>query len=305
VTKSIRNLTLHDALRHILSEQYAIMVDTVPGVLADDDPEPLHDLRVASRRSRTALSRLRPAIDPDQGNALRDIYRDLVRTTNRMRDLDVYVDVFSNYFNLVPPAMHPELRRYLKRLRERRNRESHKIAATLTSEPFQNQLARLDIAIHGDPGLLPGPRAGAPALPYACRKILKRYHQVITIGAGLDETAPDTEFHQLRIRCKKLRYMMEFFRNYFPKNQVENLIRQMKSLQTLLGDFNDLSVQIRILDSDLTRGRNIDTRTAAMLGGLIVALRGRKDALRKRFHSTFDTFSRPKTESTFQKIYGI
>lgn len=297
-------ITLLNALTHVLSEQYRIMEHNVPGVLADDDPEPLHDLRVASRRSRAALNQMKPAIEPGLRKQLLDGYRTIAKTTNRMRDLDVYMDVFAGYVDLVPEFMHRDLKRYLRRLRQRRKRESRKTCAYLVSADFLDLMRFLDRSIHGEAGLSPGSRADVSAVPYACRKILKSYDKVLSIGNNINEDTPDAVFHKLRIRCKKLRYLMEFFRNSFPKDRVYSLIRQLKSLQTLLGDFNDLSVQIGALNGDLSSGRRMDTDMAAMLGGLIVALHGRKSALRKRFHDIFDGFSHSRTRKTFQKVYG-
>ena len=53
----------------------------------------------------------------------------------------------------------------------------------------------------------------------------------------------DEDLHNLRIDCKKLRYLLEFFTSLFPKTQMKLLIKQLKQLQDNLGDFNDLSVQ--------------------------------------------------------------
>ncbi len=53
----------------------------------------------------------------------------------------------------------------------------------------------------------------------------------------------DEVVHQLRINCKKLRYLMEFFAPLFPENEIKTLIKALKLLQDNLGNFNDYSVQ--------------------------------------------------------------
>jgi CHAD domain-containing protein len=63
----------------------------------------------------------------------------------------------------------------------------------------------------------------------------------------LDETTPDELIHQLRINCKKLRYLMEFFTPLFPPTKIKSLIRSLKLLQDNLGNFNDYSVQQQYL----------------------------------------------------------
>jgi len=57
--------------------------------------------------------------------------------------------------------------------------------------------------------------------------------------------------HQLRINCKKLRYLMEFFTLLLPPAEIKKLIRSLKMLQDNPGNFNDYSVQQQFLEKTL------------------------------------------------------
>ena len=62
--------------------------------------------------------------------------------------------------------------------------------------------------------------------------------------------------HRLRIECKKLRYLMEFFAELFPKEEGSAVLRLLRRLQTRLGEFNDALVQQRSLMNYWERKRS-------------------------------------------------
>ena len=53
--------------------------------------------------------------------------------------------------------------------------------------------------------------------------------------------------HLLRLACKELRYLLEFFASLFPREKVDDVIQQLKKLQDLLGHFNDLRIPEKYL----------------------------------------------------------
>src|SRR5690606_29300041 len=88
-----------------------------------------------------------------------------------------------------------------------------------------------------------GGKAGKPVIKLARKRIGKRYKNALALGSAITGDSPDSDFHMLRIECKKLRYYLEFFESLFPGDEVKRAIKQLKSLQDNLGDFNDLHVQ--------------------------------------------------------------
>ena len=123
--------------------------------------------------------------------------------------------------------------------------------------------------------------------------ILKRFRRILKSGSAITSTSHDDELHQLRIACKKLRYLLEFFAPLHA-DQLNGFIDQLKRIQSNLGDFNDLAVQIERLDSRIRRSvphhRNT-LLTAAAVGGLIAMLAEQKFRLRSEFNTVFAAFS--------------
>ena len=111
-------------------------------------------------------------------------------------------------------------------------------------------------------------------------------------GKAINDDTPDEALHDLRIDCKKLRYLLEFFASLFSKNKMDKLIGYMKKLQDNLGDFNDLSVQqqelMTYLNEVLPRSRRADRLLcAAAIGGLIARLHDQQRVVRREFASAF------------------
>ena len=72
------------------------------GIRADWDTEFLHDFRVAIRRTRSALSQIKGVLPVDAVEHFKDAFRELGRSTNRLRDLDVYLLEEETYRAMLP-----------------------------------------------------------------------------------------------------------------------------------------------------------------------------------------------------------
>ena len=65
----------------------------------------------------------------------------------------------------------------------------------------------------------------------------------MTQGRAITDGSPPEEYHELRKTCKKLRYLVEFFRSLFPRREMGRVITALKLLQDNLGEYQDLYVQ--------------------------------------------------------------
>ncbi len=81
----------------------------LPGTIGDVDPEFLHDLRVAVRRTRAVQRQLRGVFPPAGLEHFRREFRWLQRATGTARDLDVYTLQFEQMKGMLPPQMGAEL----------------------------------------------------------------------------------------------------------------------------------------------------------------------------------------------------
>jgi CHAD domain-containing protein len=103
--------------------------------------------------------------------------------------------------------------------------------------------------------------------------------------------------HTVRIHCKKLRYLIEFFSELLPKGETEQVEKQLRRLQTCLGVFNDCSVQQQALLNYWERKREATGNhegLALSIGGLVALLNHGQQAERERFHQTLNDFCSPQ-----------
>lgn len=310
-------IALYPFLLGVLRQQFAAMRKQIPGILADTDPEPLHDFRVASRRSRAAVSQMKPALDDSAAAELIDDYRVLAGVTNRLRDLDVFVDAFGEYEILLPAPMRSDCLQYFRRVHRRRKRESQSVHSFFRSPSFSDRMTRIDNQLNGKIPVKPGELPLEAPEPFARAAICARYDKVCRLGNSILDTwsdpgvtdrdgkLPDPSLHQLRIQFKKLRYLIEFFSIFFPADAVDAVIGQMKALQNILGYYNDLSIQNGILVTDIRLGRNLSPAGIAMLGALQAALFRKKSVFFDDFIRVFSQFCGDTTRGVFEKVYSI
>jgi CHAD domain-containing protein len=113
--------------------------------------------------------------------------------------------------------------------------------------------------------------------------------------------------HVLRIHCKKLRYLMEFFASLFHPEAINSLIDQLKRLQDNLGDFNDLRVQEEYLlnvAKQLPVSRGQTERILLAIGSLVGALAGDRKIVRNAFAQAFAGFSAPANRELFENLFA-
>lgn len=235
---------LAEAGRRILRYHFERMLLHEPGTREGTDIEALHDMRVATRRMRSAFRMLKPAYLPGAIKFFRKELRRLGGTLGAVRDLDVALDRLARYADAHPEAdVSPLLIRWNGLLADARA----DLIAELDSARFATFVARFDAFLR-EPGAgaKPAPSPEAPA-PYLVRHAVPplivdsfarvRAYEPVIPGA------PVVTLHALRIDLKRLRYALEFFREVLGP-EAGRVISVIKRLQDHLGDLHDADVAV-------------------------------------------------------------
>jgi CHAD domain-containing protein len=146
-----------------------------------------------------------------------------------------------------------------------------------------------------------------PILQIADERIFKAYRRIVKRGAALDDDPPASALHRLRIDAKKLRYLLEFFRNLYPEELVRPRIKTLKQLQDVLGGFQDMEVQRERLESFGERVLASDTCAATTLlamGELASVLRARQESFRLAFGDRFTPFASAQAQEEWRELCG-
>lgn len=295
------------AARAILAHLVGVMHRNLPGLREDLDTEFLHDFRVSVRRSRSLLAQLKDVFDRDTTVLLKEQLKTIGAVTAEVRDLDVYLLREPAYTALVPPFLEPGIVQLFRNLKRKRRLAFGRLVKALEGEAFRSALAGLDGFSEGGSGdVAAGGAGGMPIIALAKTAISRRYDQIVKHGRRIGADSPDERFHELRLECKKLRYLLEFFAALFPPKTMAALIRQLKQLQDNLGELNDLKVQQEFLLDQLRKtgvAQDQDPLVSGATGGLITQLAANHQAIRDRFFGVFEAFQSPGNRKRFKKLF--
>jgi CHAD domain-containing protein len=295
-----------EATRAILRQLLETMRANEAGIRADIDTEFLHDYRVAIRRTRSALGQIRNVFPAETTERFKQDFRALGTLTNELRDLDVYLLAEPDYRAMLPEALRDDISPLFSLLRSRRADALDHVIQGLDSERYQRFVADWEAFITGPGGDdASAVNAGVPIIALARKRIYQRYRRIVRDGSYILEHTEDELLHALRIECKKLRYLLEFFASLFPSKEMSKMIRQLKRLQDNLGEFTDLEVQQRFLLS-VAEALDMDdagTRRALVAtGALVETMARRQQDVKANFAETFREFASPAHRKQFRKL---
>lgn len=99
---------------------------------------------------------------------------------------------------------------------------------------------------------------------------------------------------------------MEFFQSLYAEQQIKLLIKNLKELQDVLGDFQDYAVQEHTLKlfSDEMMELNTPAGTFLAMGVLVQNLDAHRRTARKNFASKFEDFKQEENQSAFKSLFA-
>jgi triphosphatase len=230
----VRPAWLAEVARARLQEQLAALMAHEAGARLGEDPEDVHQMRVATRRLRAAL-RLFQEVLPPGAEALRDELAWIARALGEVRDLDVQIESVARAgcaLGAEPSALGPVL--YLFEARRSAARET--LHAALEAERYVALVASLqDLAVQT------WPDTSYVGLVEITQLVQRRYQRLRKAGEQLHAEASAAALHRARIRTKQFRYALEPLRGVYGR-RARRLIRRAVRLQDLLGTAQDAAV---------------------------------------------------------------
>jgi len=194
-------------------------------------PEAVHDLRVDIRRFTQALVTFKQYFPPGARKEVRGALKMLMKLAGPVRDSDIAV----KFLRKAEGADAAKLRR---EVRARRTDLAAKLALELKKWNRRQPLSKWRAA------LLPAHAAEGPGYATAgaeARHALPRVAVQLFKAGNRAAKASVLEIHAFRIQAKKFRYTIELFQPVYGP-PADRWLRQLKQVQTLLGDINDCRV---------------------------------------------------------------
>jgi len=199
-------------------EQLSRLQEERERIMGSEDPEGVHQMRIAIRRTRSVLS----SMDLKQSKFYAEAQW-LARELGVVRDLEALLSReadgtddtgFKAYLHSRWRAQRQALKDHLMSARYEQ--------FVLTFNAFIGAIAPANQTIR----------------QAARHSISRQLRQTKRLGRRINAASSDALVHQLRIHCKHLRYLIEMFEPAAP-GTLQRFSANAKALQDLLGDIND------------------------------------------------------------------
>jgi len=273
-----------DVARAVLRKQLLAVMAHEAGTRLGEDVEQLHDMRVATRRIRAALRLFRDHV-PERVFRLRQGFGWLGRALGEVRDLDVHLARLEEWRQELDDADGTAMQPIVDRLRRAREIARRRLLRVLDSRRYARLLARAGREVR--PRSRPRAAVPTPIVDAAPDLIARRYRRVLEAGDRLTPLSPSADWHAMRIRCKALRYALEFHLPVYGA-ALREVIRPLVKLQDLLGQHQDCRVAadwLRRLVSE--RVRSLPRPTLFVAGTLSGRYEYAERSLRRDFRRRY------------------
>jgi CHAD domain-containing protein len=295
------------ATKVVLLRLLTAINDNQAGVLLNEDPECLHDFRVAVRRTRSALGQIKGVFPDNTVRRFAPRFAWLGQITSEARDLDVYLLGFDALIADLPATVQNQLEP-LRGFLQRRAEAAHaELANQLESVSYQQLISIWQAFLSAPcPKRPTAPNALSPVKAIADQRIWKLFRRVLNEGRAIEADTPAETIHNLRKTCKKLRYLLEFFRTLYPADDISRPIKQLKKLQDYLGTFQDVhthQVMLRQFSAAMRYDSAVPTETLLALGVLLAQLEIQQAVLRQAFPEHFEPFSSGGNRERFKALF--
>jgi CHAD domain-containing protein len=255
--------SVEELLRHDLAAGTLRLFRHEAGVRLGEDPEAVHQARVATRRIRSTLRTFSKLLDKEWTDRLRGDLKWLADLLGEVRDADVMLERFSGHLEALPAADAKAGRRLLATLADQRDHARRRLLGAMAQEKYAVLLDDV-VAAAAAPALLPGAdRPAAEVMPPLVRKPWRRLRKAVR-QAGDDPA--DDQLHQIRIRAKRARYAAEAVEPVIG-TPAKGFADAVADLQSVLGDHQDAVVG----EAWLREAAAASRRDVALVAGLLIA----------------------------------
>lgn len=217
------------------------IVATVDGVVRDVDAEVLHALRVAVRRTRSLLKLLGDVLPGGLAERYTPVFAHLAALTTPVRDLDVLLARIPGLADGLVAAAPSDLGPAVADLRRERTDAHRDLVRGLREQPVECLLAdwRAELGVVVASGQSAVDGVTEPVEDVAVRCLVRTVTRADRRARAVTPDSPPERIHDLRKRCKELRYLLEAVRPLCEATAYGRAIRELKRLQDVLGAFQD------------------------------------------------------------------
>ena len=250
--------TTAHALRTAVAHGLAVLTANIELLLRDDDPEYVHQARVALRRVRSAIR----LFDRERSDVPQSLARELrwfARALGDARDWDVIAD--ETLPSLTEGIGADAVKALVAKAAGRRQQARADIRKAARSARYAA------LVLNGERWCLTPTGAGAELLADAAQPALQSASKKLLKAARFFSALTAPRRHEVRILAKRLRYALDLFAIALPKQATTRYIDALSELQDVLGLLNDASVAKTVLPQ-LSRSARLKKAAQARFASL-------------------------------------
>ncbi|MGO9332570.1 MAG: CHAD domain-containing protein [Acidimicrobiales bacterium] len=270
--------TLGELAYRVLRKDASAMLAHVPGTRLGENIEALHQMRVATRRMRAGLDMFADVL-PVRAGRLRAELGWLAALLGEVRDLDIQLGRFDDWTEEMPGDHREALDELADLLAGHRMQSRRALLEALDSRRYERLVSGLVAMLEQGPSSRSG--AGRTPAVTAMPALIGEQHRAARKAARrAKRTGAATDYHRLRIRCKRLRYSLEFASGLYD-GELRGFVHQMTRLQDALGSMQDAEVassRLRVVALS-EEGSSLSRATVFAMGGVATWYRSQAENL--------------------------
>lgn len=198
---------------------------------ARQDPIAIHDMRVATRRLRSAFKMFRPYYSKRAFKKLGKTQRSLAHALGDVRNLDVRLEHLDAFVKTLPEEKKSGLDALTSDWQRRRSKAHQELVELLDGSGYDQWIGRMEDFIEEERG-----KNGARVADVLPAMMWKKYGKLRSFEPQIKDASPKA-LHSLRVRIKEFRYALEFFATALGASSA--FIEPLVALQDHLGALHD------------------------------------------------------------------
>ncbi len=239
------NLLLIELIDHYLNEQFDKLLHQESQVQEGSNPEGVHQMRVATRCIRAAFRAFRKFLPVSKTKIFNREFKWIASVLGEVRDLEVYRGNLERDTGKLAEEDSVFLNDYYQHLDNQLQQARTRLLECLRSERYsQLKISFAEFLKQGLSQSSGKPISSNTIRAIARKALRKQYKTVLRKGRAITPDSSGSLLHELRIECKRLRYLLVVFRPLYGKN-LNQPTKQLKRLQRVLGEFQDTQVAIQ------------------------------------------------------------
>jgi CHAD domain-containing protein len=228
-----------DVVRRALAASAVRLLMHDPGVRAGNDPEAVHQARVATRRLRSDLRTFRDVVDAAWAGPLRDELKWIGSALGAVRDAEVLSERLRSRVPRLPESERDEADDVIEGLEGSRIEARDALLGSMRAPRYVELLDSVVDAAH-DPRVV-DEAASSPLRDLLAPVLERPWKHLETAIDDLDSHPSDEQLHAARIRAKRVRYAAEAVAPVFGKT-ARKFAEAAADLQDVLGEHQDAVV---------------------------------------------------------------